>query len=378
MYDNQNPYNLPPVQPPSSNGKPKKPWHKITAWVKAHKKSSIAIAAALVVLIGAGITFAIINSGDEPKPAAVKNKDAKPKPAKIYYSQLTGVKVESEAAAKQAATAIMIENSPDARPQSGLKNSGVVFEAIAEGGITRFLVLYQQEKPELVGPVRSLRSYYVDWLAPFNASVAHVGGSKAALDEVRNGNYRDIDQFFNPNAYWRASDRYAPHNVYTSFERIDALNNEKGYTSSTFTGFERKDDTPSAEPNATSITVTMSSPAYNSAYSYDTDTNSYLRSQGGAPHNDRETGQINPKVVIVMKANMSRVMEDGYRESIQTTGSGTAYIFQDGTVTEGQWQKPSQKEQVSFTDPNGNPIKLNRGQTWLSVVPEGTGGASWQ
>ena len=378
MEEYNNPYNLPPVQPGNQSGKPKKPHQKLVAWIKSHKKASIATAVALMILIGAGITFAVINSQNKPEPTVVKKEKPKPKPAPVYYSPLTGAKVADEAATKQPVTAIMIENSPDARPQSGLKDSGVVFEAIAEGGITRFLALYQQEKPQLVGPVRSLRPYYVDWLAPFNASVAHVGGSKAALDEVRNGSYRDIDQFFNPGTYWRANDRYAPHNVYTNFEKLDALNSQKGYTSSTFEGFERKDDAPNPAPNATSITATVSSALYNSSYTYDATSNSYLRSQGGAPHNDREAGQINPKAVIVAKANMTHVMEDGYRESIQTNGSGTAYIFQDGTVVEGKWHKPSRGEQMFFTTVEGEKVKLNRGQTWITFAPEGKGGATWQ
>ena len=107
----------------------------------------------------------------------------------------------------------MIENSPDARPQSGIKQAGVVYEAIAEGGITRFLALYQEAKPGLIGPVRSVRMYYVDWAAPYNASIAHIGGSAAALAEVRNGNYRDIDQFFNSGSYWRAI--ATPRTMYT-------------------------------------------------------------------------------------------------------------------------------------------------------------------
>lgn len=356
----------------------KKPLQRLKSWIKNHKKASITIAAGLVILIGGGVTLAVINSQPEPEPEPVKKVAPKPKPKPVYYSSLTGVKVEDEAATKQAVTAIMIENSPDARPQSGLKDSGVVFEAIAEGGITRFLVLYQQEKPKLIGPVRSLRPYYVDWLAPFQASVAHVGGSKKALDEVRNGKYRDIDQFFNPGAYWRATDRYAPHNVYTSFERLDALNKQKGYLKSEFDSFPRKDDSASEEPVATTINVTLSSALYNSSYTYDKKSNSYLRSQAGLPHNDREAGQINPKVVIVMRSPMTHVMEDGYRESIRTTGKGTAWVFQDGTVVEGQWNKNSRSEQLYFTNKAGEEIELNRGQTWITVVPEGRGGASWR
>jgi hypothetical protein len=297
---------------------------------------------------------------------------------KKFYSPLTGTLVKNEAATKQAVTAIMIENSPDARPQSGLKQAGVVFEAIAEGGITRFLTLHQQDKPQLIGPVRSLRMYYVDWLAPFNASVAHVGGSAAALAEVRNGSYRDIDQFFNANTYWRAADRYAPHNVYTSFERLDALNQAKGYNESTFTGFSRVDGKASDTPNASSVEVTISGPLYNSSYVYDKATNTYSRSQAGAAHLDREDGQITPSVVIAMKVDMTKVLEDGYRESIATTGSGEAIIFQNGTAQTVTWHKADRGTQLSFTDAAGKDVPLVRGQTWISAIPNGSGAVSWQ
>lgn len=354
---------------------------RLSAWVSAHKKLAILLAALLVLLIGGGVAtglYFLHNKEPAPAPqAAVQAPETEPKPVE-YFSPLTGALVESEAITKQAVTAIMIENSPDARPHSGLKNSGVVFEAIAEGGITRFLALYQEQKPQLIGPVRSLRMYYVDWLAPFNASVAHIGGSAAALAEVRNGSYRDIDQFFNPGAYWRATDRYAPHNVYTSFERLDALNQAKGYTTSEFTGFSRYSSGPSNTPSATSIAVTISSPTYNSSYVYNATTNTYDRSQAGAPHLDREEGQISPRVVIVMKVPMQTVFEDGFRQQINTIGSGPVTIFQDGIVREGTWTKNSRAEQLTFSDAAGEPIALARGQTWLTAVPDTTGGVSWQ
>jgi hypothetical protein len=296
----------------------------------------------------------------------------------MYYSPLTGDKVADEAATKQAVTAIIIENSPDARPQSGLKQSGVVYEAIAEGGITRFLTLHQQDKPQLIGPVRSLRPYYVDWLAPYNASVAHVGGSAVALAEIRNGSYRDIDQFFNGGSYWRSTDRYAPHNVYTSFERLDALNASKGYTTSSFTGFSRVDGKPAEVPTATSISIGISGPLYNSTYAYDKASNTYLRSQAGEPHLDREDGQIAPSVVIALKVDMSRIFEDGYRENITTIGSGGAVIFQNGVAQEVTWHKPDRNTGITFTDAEGKDVPLVRGQTWIAAVPNGTGSVTWQ
>lgn len=352
-----------------------------TNWFKQHKKLTITLAIVGVLLIAGGTVTALYflnHKNDEPTKVAVKNTEPKPEPVH-YYSPLTGNEVKDEATTKQAVTGIMIENSPDARPQSGLKDSGVVFEAIAEGGITRFLALYQEQKPQLIGPVRSVRMYYVDWLAAFNASVAHVGGSAAALAEVRNGSYRDIDQFFNAGAYWRATDRYAPHNVYTSFEKLDALNAQKGYTTSTFTGFTRKDSTASATPNATSINVTISGALYNSHYAYNTTTNTYDRSQAGASHVDRESGQISPRSVVVLKVDETTIFEDGYRESINATGQGGAVIFQDGTAQEVTWHKATKADQITFTDAAGQDVPLARGQTWISAVPQNKGGGvTWQ
>ncbi len=347
-------------------------------WFKRHKRWTVVIIIFSVLLVAGGTVAALMLLNQKEDTPATVSKPKKPAPEVKYYSPLTGAVVADEAATKQAVTAIMIENSPDARPQSGLKDSGIVFEAIAEGGITRFLSLYQEQKPGLVGPVRSLRMYYVDWLAPFNASVAHIGGSAAALEEVRNGSYRDIDQFFNAGAYWRASDRYAPHNVYTNFERLDKLNSDKGYTESSFTGFTRKDSKAAETPTASAVSVTISGPLYNSSYTYNATTNTYDRSQAGAPHLDRESGQISPRVVVVMKVNQQRVLEDGWREQINAIGSGTAYIFQDGIAQEVTWKKAGRKDQIIFTDAEGKDVPLARGQTWVTAVPSNTGGATWQ
>lgn len=349
-------------------------------WIRRHKKLAIILGIVLVLLIAGGTVSALYFINKKPTPAPAPAKVVKPvvKPPEIkYYSPLTGEQVANQAATTQAVTAVMIENSPDARPQSGLKDAGVVFEAIAEGGITRFVVLYQQEKPALIGPVRSVRMYFVDWIAAFNASVAHVGGSLAALNEVRNGNYRDIDQFFNGSYYYRATDRYAPHNVYTTSEKLDALNASKGYTTSTFTGFTRKDSVASKTPNATQINVDISSALYDSSYTYNATTNTYDRSEGGAPHLDRESGQISPRVVVVMTIPERTVLEDGYREQIDAIGSGKAVIFQDGTAQEVTWTKKSMTDQITFTDANGKDVPLARGQTWLTSVPE-DGGVTWQ
>lgn len=353
---------------------------RIKGWARTHpRKAKLLLAASIAVVITLVIFIVSLLTAPKPTPTPIAKK-TEPTPEPIrYYSPLTGMEVKDEKTTTAAVTAIMIENSPDARPQSGLKEAGVVYEAIAEGGITRFLALYQESKPQLIGPVRSLRMYYVDWLAPYQASVAHVGGSYYALREIRNGSYRDIDQFFNAAYYWRATDRWAPHNVYTSFKKLDALNKKKGYRTSKFESWPRIDGKPTEKPSATKINVTISGPLYNSTYTYDKEANVYKRSQADSAHRDREKGRITPSVVIVMYTTMNKVFEDGWREDIKTTGSGKAYIFQGGTVTKGKWVKKNRKSQIQFVNSEGEEIELFRGQTWITAVPENQGGkVTWQ
>lgn len=345
-------------------------------WVKKHLVAIVIVVISILLTIG-GILYVLhINQPTNTNANTDSRQEvpAEPEPEPvIYYSSLTGLSVEKESDVDSPITAVMIENSPSARPQSGLKNSGVVFEAIAEGGITRFVALYQQEKPQIIGPVRSVRIYYVSWITPFNPSIAHVGGSPDALTEIRSGEYRDIDQFFNARYYWRANDRYAPHNVYTNFENLDALNTQKGYTSSKAIALLRTDSERAEIPTATSINVAMSSNLYNSSYTYNTETNLYQRSQAGAPHNDREQGQITPRVVIVMK-----VPRDTATQKYNPIGQGYAVIFQDGVAQEVTWKKSSHNSQITFTNTDGEDVALARGQTWITAIPSASGSVTWK
>ena len=352
---------------------------RLPLWVRKHKKATILIAIFMLlasVLIASIITLSHTNT---PRMKVPLTRAAGKKPDPKYYSPLTGLPVADEAATKSNVTAIMIENSPDARPQSGLQQADVVYEAIAEGGITRFAALYQQQRPELIGPVRSLRMYYLDWVAPYDPSIAHVGGSLYALQEVRNGSHKDIDQFHNPGTYWRTSDRYAPHNVYTNFAHLDALNSQRGYTQSNPQPIARQNTMPPGGA-ASSVNVTMSSQTYDSAWQYDAGSKTYLRSQAGAPHTDREAGQISSQVVVVLKMHMDTVMEDGWRENYHTSGTGDAVIFAQGQAHEVTWHKESMRKQMFFTTKSNNkPFELPRGKTWMTAVPANEGGGvSWQ
>lgn len=383
MQDEQTDFSTARIEQPSAPLAPfpvkHNPFKRFLHWVRHDRGGHYFLIALAVALATGGGLIYYMNSQPLPEvPAATVTPKPQPKEPPKYYSPLTGVQVPDEALTKRPVTAIMIENSPDARPQSGLKDAGIVFEAVAEGGITRFNALYQEARPGLIGPVRSVRPYYVEWAAAYDPAVAHIGGSHRALQMVRGGGYGvDLDQFFNAGTYWRASDRYAPHNVYTSFDKLDALNAAKGKTSSTFTAWERQDGKKSEAPNATSIDIDVSSGSYAVHYDYDAASNTYIRKQGGVPHTDREAGQIQPSVAIAIKVPMSLGFEDGNREQITTTGSGEGYVFQNGTVTAVTWAKTDAKAPITFTGADGKPLVLNRGQTWITALAN-TRGVSWQ
>ncbi len=268
------------------------------------KREHLLLIAALLVVIVAGTTsFALLHFIKPPVTAVVlPSKKFTPAPTTVA-STLSGLPV-SPSLNNQPVTAVMVENSTFARPQSGLDQAGVVFEALAEGGITRFMALYQDTQPNYIGPVRSVRPYYIEWALGFDAAIAHVGGSPDALQDMTTLNAKDLNEFYNAGAYERISSRDAPHNVYTSIAQLNQVESKKGYGKSAYAGFLRKKADPAKTPTATSIDVTFSSSDYNAHYDYDVATNTYKRSEGGVPHmelnKDGSQVQIAPSVVVAM------------------------------------------------------------------------------
>lgn len=368
-------------KPAESIDLPQKPTIKKPRFDKLHQlklkfsnlpkkqKIIIGIVVALVVIAIAGLTIYALTRPKAMPPAAPAIAKPKPKaPAPVaLVSKLTGLPVSADALARPV-TGVMIENSTFARPQSGLSKAGVVFEAIAEGGITRFLALYQDNQAPSVGPIRSLRPYYLQWALAYDAPIAHVGGSPEALADLKTWGGKDLDQFYNGDSYQRITSRVAPHNVYTSIAKLNDLETSKGWTSSNFTGFTRKPEAPLKTLTANTIDISMSSDLYNPHYTYDGPTNTYKRTEAGQAFVDQDGGsQISPKVVAVMVMPQG-IEADDKHTTYATIGSGQVYIFQDGGITIGNWQKHSDSGQLSFTDSKNVPIALNPGQTWITVV----------
>ncbi len=347
-------------------------------WPPGNKEYVVA-AVVLVLLAGIGSALALSHTSKPVVSHVAKHRVKKQKPAPaptVVASTLSGLPV-APAINQRPVTAVMIENSLDARPQSGLSQAGVVFEAIAEGGVTRFMALYQDTAPDNIGPIRSARPYYVNWSLGFDAGYAHVGGSPDGLQAIKDLHVRDLDQFFNSGAYHRIDTRDAPHNVYTGVPTLTDLQVSKGYTTSNYSGFVRKVAAPNPAPNAKTVDLSLSGYYYNPHFDYNPASNSYGRSEAGAPQTDQNTGQqLSPNVVIAMVTPLGQGELDdsgAYYSNYTVIGSGAAYVFQDGVVTIGQWNKVSPTAQITFTDAAGKPIGLNPGQTWLTAVSSSNG-----
>ncbi len=270
---------------------------------------------------------------------------------------------------------VMVENHVDARPQSGLSAAGLVYEAIAEGGITRYLAFFSGYDIAKIGPIRSARTYYVDIAKGFNAYFAHVGGNYNALSLIKSINVLDLDQFANPAAYWRDTSRRVAteHTVYSSTEKLYSLAAKKQFTSdNTFTPLKFKvDAAEAARPASQKVKIEFSSDGYTDTFNYDPKTNTYPRSIGSLPDQDIETGKrIAPKNLILQEVTRSAIVtvinEKGYAYDLSSGGKVT--IFQDGKQVIGTWKHPNDSDRTFYYDSTGKEIELNPGQTWVCLT----------
>jgi hypothetical protein len=348
-------------------------------WFARHRQPLL-FAAAMAVLVGGGVgAWWLTRPGSAPSPlsAAIAHRTSpspSPSPATLV-APLTGLQVAPELA-QRPVSAVVIENHPDARPQSGLQDAGVVYEANAEGGITRFLAFFQDNRPASLGPVRSLRTYFVDWALEFNAPVAHAGGNADALDLVKPLGMKDLNALSSAaGGFFRTTDRYAPHNLYTTSDRLDTLLKQFGFGAfAPFAQSPRKADAPNANAPHPKIHIEYSYSGYQVDYTYDPTTNDYARNMAGAPHVDRNTGkQIHVKNVVVQMMPTSygftRIGEDTV--IMKTVGRGQGWVMRDGDVVPITWVKDSHSARTKLLDAAGKDVPLDPGNTWYSIVPTG-------
>ena len=287
----------------------------------------------------------------------------------------------------------------------------MIFEAIAEAGITRFAAIYQNPGASVIGPIRSLRLYYLQWDTPFDCTIVHAGGADDALAAVKNGGYKDLTES-NTYMYRGQSGTRRWNNLFTSGTLLTQFASDYGYTTSSVNGFARMTpeesdkarvdetvaeklviykpavaNTSEVKPKAASIVIRFGAlPTYNVVYTYNKETNKYARTYENnnineiltCPEGDngkvdpekicQKTAGLTPSVVVAMVVEEHKAA-DNYHEDITAIGSGQAYIFQNGTVIKGGWSKPTTTDQIKFNDANGREVKLAPGQTIIEAVP---------
>lgn len=304
---------------------------------------------------------------------------------------------------KRRPMGIMIENHLDARPQSGLPNADVIYEAVAEGGITRFLTIFYCEDAPIIGPIRSARIYFLKLLQEYGRDplYAHVGGANTpgpadALGEVRDlgwEGHNDLNQFGVPFPYYyrdyeRLPDRATEHTMYATTAKLwDYAKKERKLTEKDEDGKKWNEkfqtwkfkDQAKAESRGSISKISFGfwdqfARDYSVVWNYDKVKNVYKRTNGGKPHVDKNTGQtLETKNLFVVFAKESSA-NDGYPGGhllYAVTGNGNALFFQDGKAAKGTWRKKDEQTRMRFFDQSGQELEIVRGQVFIEILPIG-------
>jgi hypothetical protein len=285
---------------------------------------------------------------------------------------------------KKRPIGIMINNHVGSRPQSALTSADVVYEALVESGITRYMGIYWSQAPNKVGSLRSARQVYIEWLSEYDALYMHDGC--AQTDDVRTnacGNIysygiRDLRTY----GAWRDFTRVAPHNEYVSavsaWEYADVID-WNGFPSSFKPLKFKRDATAANRGSKTHIKVRFREDLpggglYDTEWIYDVTSNSYKHKIGTQSDLDLETGkQVTAKVVIVQEQTAVSSGDNKGRMIITTIGEGDAVILQDGKLIDATWKKKSRTDRTRYYDKAGNEIELNRGRLWIISFPHNLG-----
>lgn len=335
--------------------------------------------------------------------SALATKSSRPSasPAPIAWTDvfLKGSAVTKESALDAAALdpefqesvlSIMIDNYFAARSQhSGIRSASIVYEALAEGGITRLMLLFPYQELPRVGPIRSAREYFVRWAEEYGGIYVHAGGAPSALQELLNSSllYQlDEDDRLTGEHYSMRDLRYPePHNLFVNLLMIRERAKEKAWELDAprknwcfdQTNPYKLQATPRQSSGQATDDLALSfsfDPQYDVTFQYDAGSGTYRRYYGKGsrltPHTDQSDGlQVAPKNVIVQIAG-SRLIPGDSKERIEIhdIASGKAFLYRDGIKIEGIWKKVGRGEMTEFLDDQGKPFCLSPGQTWIAVV----------
>ena len=291
-----------------------------------------------------------------------------PTPASYSYTYpLTGLGTNEKPQGRPIM--VMVENSAAARPQSGLDQADLVYEILAEGEITRFAAFFESKTPTIIGPVRSIRPYFVQLGEGLDAVIVHAGWSQEAMNLLAGHKLDHLDQVYGDEKYyWRDSSRKMPHNLYTSIEKIKKGEKDKNFREAWHgpsLHFMGAGEAVVGKP-ADSVDIEYLR-GYHVSYQYDVKTGVYARFMNGEPHLDKEDGkQITAANVLIIRTS-HRFVDSYGRRAVNVIGPGTGYLLQKGIMQEITWQN---KDGVIRPYVDGKEVLLVPGTTWVQVVEE--------
>jgi hypothetical protein len=284
----------------------------------------------------------------------------------IFYAPYTGEKV-TEKTSKNIPFMTIIENSRDARPQSGLVDADIVYETMAEGGIPRFIALFQKNTPEKIGPIRSARPYFINIAREYNLPFGHCGYSDEAKSMIEKNKLMSLNEFFLTGFYWRDKERKAPHNLYTSAKRLRDAAASRDYVkdSNVKLKFDKDFWTSDSHSNATSIDLKLNK-YYSTSYIY-RDGKYYKSMNNEASLNKEDNRPIAVKNIVVQTTTI-KLQTDNQHLDIVLIGEGTGYVFSNGKYTKMKWSKKDISSPTILKDENGLDIPFSPGNTWWHIV----------
>lgn len=347
---------------------------RMTFPVRITRHQLIALAIGLVFLLAAVLLGWWRPTAHRPLPLVAGPTVVVPKgigSPVVAMRALDGVPTDP-AAARLRPWAVMIDNHVAARPQAALEHAAVVYEAVAEGGVTRLLAVFDPTvKAPRIGPVRSARPYFAAWAAEYGALYVHSGGSPEALESLARMDIINVEEISTAGGYfWRDQQRVAPHNLYTSADRLRQFSADRGVgTVAEFMAWPRKDDAPFADrpDSGRAIKIKFSTPAFAVTYRYQRESNRYARWQGTAPHRTADGVELAASTVVVQHVNAVVTDSVGRRE-VGTQRGGSAEVYTDGVARPGRWQVREGRTQWLSGD--GTPLTFNAGPTWVEVVDD--------
>ena len=303
-----------------------------------------------------------------PKTDDVKEEETSAPSVERNIYPLTGLRSDEKEGHR--AFAVMINNHPAARPQSGLQQADIVYEVLSEGNITRFLAIYQSNQPAAIGPVRSAREYYVDLSTGYDAVFISHGWSPQAKETLENGKLDYLNGlFYDGTLFWRADFRKAPHNSYISAENIKEgaeLNRIDLQKQPKQLPFADTKEAPKGDSGLEAIVRYDQTDVWNSEYKYDKQTEKYLRYSNNEQTKDLETGEaiaVNNLFIAEMK---HQTIDDYGRRAIDLTSGGKGILLQKGVSRQVEWRNIDGRILPYL---NGEPIGFVPGKTWINIVP---------